>query len=172
VTPTLTTSVIARLWRKINKNGPVPLHCASIGNCWVWSTGHGKKYPTINIGGRNYNAHRVAWMAHKGVWPSKFVLHKCDNKRCVRFSHLFLGTAADNVHDMQAKGRERKTPVKGMDQPNSRLTDAAVVEIRNAPMLTPARELAERFSVSKSCVIQARKGTTWKHIGEVNASNS
>ena len=31
--------------------------------------------------------------------------HRCDNPRCVRPDHLFLGTDADNVHAAQVKGR-------------------------------------------------------------------
>lgn len=34
-----------------------------------------------------------------------FVLHRCDNPKCIRVSHLFLGTIADNNHDAKAKGR-------------------------------------------------------------------
>jgi hypothetical protein len=56
-------------------------------------------------------ASRVSWQIHCGEIPAGLqVLHKCDNPRCVRPDHLFLGTIADNVHDMLAKGRN---PVLG-----------------------------------------------------------
>ena len=56
------------------------------------------------------------------------VLHHCDNPPCVRPSHLFLGTDADNVQDMLAKGREARN--YGDDHHNIKLTDAQVAEIR------------------------------------------
>jgi hypothetical protein len=33
------------------------------------------------------------------------VLHNCDTPRCCNELHLFLGTHADNMHDMATKGR-------------------------------------------------------------------
>lgn len=44
---------------------------------------------------------RVSWALEQGPIPDgKWVLHRCDNRRCVRPSHLFLGSSQDNVDDM------------------------------------------------------------------------
>ncbi len=53
-------------------------------------------------------AHRVSWEIHFG--PESIegmqVLHHCDTPACVRPSHLFLGTEADNARDKVEKGRQ------------------------------------------------------------------
>lgn len=77
--------------------------------CWLW-TGladqHG--YGRIHFEGRVTRAHRVSWMIHEGPIPEgQKVLHRCDTPACVRPDHLFLGTQADNMADMNAKGRGR-----------------------------------------------------------------
>lgn len=52
--------------------------------------------------------HQVAWILTNGpIPPGMGVLHRCDNQPCCNPSHLFIGTQADNVADMVAKGRHR-----------------------------------------------------------------
>ena len=51
-------------------------------------------------------AHRAAWeLRHGPVPPGFVVMHTCDEPRCVRVSHLQLGTQAQNVQDSVTKGR-------------------------------------------------------------------
>lgn len=79
--------------------------------CWEWQgalkdTGYGQMQVTDM--GRPCTTHRISWFLHHGEWPTLHVLHRCDNRKCVRPDHLFLGTNADNVRDMVSKGRNAK----------------------------------------------------------------
>ena len=81
--------------------------------CVLWiGTRNDDGYGVIGSGGmrgRMILAHRVAWELENGAITDDLkVLHKCDNPPCINVAHLFLGTVADNIHDMVAKGRCRK----------------------------------------------------------------
>lgn len=61
----------------------------------------------MQVGGKSKYAHRLMWEEVNGPIPHGMcVLHRCDNPPCIRPDHLFLGTKADNVRDMIAKGRD------------------------------------------------------------------
>lgn len=105
--PEITVPVSVRLWRKCNKQGPT--HPILKTKCWEWTGAEfkGAGYGQIQVEGTPKRTHRVAWALSNGPIPKGLlVLHKCDNRRCIRPDHLFLGTQKDNVDDMVSKGRK------------------------------------------------------------------
>lgn len=75
--------------------------------CWLWIGANGVfGYGQFRHEGRKQQAHRVSYQLFIGpIPPGLLVLHKCDVPACVNPHHLFVGTDADNVHDMMKKGR-------------------------------------------------------------------
>lgn len=81
----------------------------AITGCWIWMRHKMKKgYGRLRVKGKKMVASRASWVAHNGDIPDGMhVCHRCDNPSCVNPSHLFLGTARDNVQDCISKGRFR-----------------------------------------------------------------
>ena len=77
--------------------------------CWIWQASKLPfGYGLLVVGERRIPAHKIAWQEMHGPVPDGLcVLHQCDNPPCVNPSHMFLGTKAENNHDMKAKGRAR-----------------------------------------------------------------
>jgi hypothetical protein len=46
-------------------------------------------------------------MAYGPIPPGLYVCHRCDNPPRCEPTHLWLGTAADNAHDRDMKGRQK-----------------------------------------------------------------
>lgn len=133
--------------------------------CWTWMGSRDKHgYGRMRLqAGPPTLAHRASWALHFGEPPSgAMVCHHCDNPICVNPEHLFLGTQADNVADMHAKGRGRKRSPKGELSPHAKLTDAAVLELRKSTATDAA--WAAHLGVSRATIHAARARKTWAHV--------
>ena len=145
--PGSTVSPATRFWRKVKKGE----------GCWEWqaSTCHGYGQFGV-VTGEIMRAHRAAWALTYGPVPAgQYVCHRCDNRRCVRPSHLFLGTQADNLADMTKKGRR----IKDTTHPNTIVPLAEVAVMREkAARGISARALSQEYGVSHFHIYKILRG--------------
>lgn len=124
-------------------------------------------YPVLRRNGRTVKAHRYTFECEVGPIPEGMcVLHRCDNRLCVNPAHLWLGTRADNSHDMVEKGRERHK--KGEDLSQAKLTEADVRAIREAYASGLTQEqVAVAFGTDQTNVSLICRGENWRHVSGV-----
>ena len=141
---------------------------AGDGGCILWNLGRdaiGYGRTTHTPTGEN-KAHRISWQLARGLIPKgQRVLHRCDVRHCVNPDHLFLGTQADNVADMVAKGRNRSPGLPGTKNPQAKLTENIVREMRRLHGGGKSQhQLAREWGVSPMTVNRAVNGKCWSHV--------
>lgn len=139
--------------------------------CWLW-TGAQKacrrgthRYGWVTFNGKQMAAHRAAWIIFHGqIKPGLVICHQCDEPRCVNPSHLFIGTQAENVADMIAKGRKwignavRKSDGRPV---GSKLSDNDIALARSLRASgATQQDIADRLNVSQGCISQLLLGKT------------
>ncbi len=128
--------------------------------CWLWTgalteDGYGRFNDT--------RAHRLSWTLFRGArTPERIVCHRCDVPLCVNPEHLFVGTHADNVHDMCSKGRNRSSVGNGEQNGAAKLTGADIVAIRS--MSGSATPIATLFDVTPEQINNIRSYRAWRHL--------
>lgn len=152
-----------RFWEKVDKTK----------ECWEWisalsTEGYGS-FSATSIGlSRSAQAHRVSWILANGALPKElYVLHRCDNRRCVNPAHLFLGSHSDNMVDKVSKNRQSKglahsATCRGELVGNSKLTESIVRSIRADPR--PQTVIAADYGITQSLVSYVKNRKIWRHL--------
>lgn len=154
------TPVLERLWAKVDKSHP--------SGCWLWlGSTYRKGYGKIYAGpprGFTQPVHRVVWEAiHGPIQDGLFVLHQCDNPRCVNPAHLHLGDNGQNMRECVTRGRHKV--YRGSTNNRSKLTEEQVMQIRQLRQQGhKTRELAKQFHVSHSLIVEICNRQRWKHV--------
>lgn len=147
---------IDRFWRHVDKSG----------ECWVWTASLGTDgYGQFKFRKSILKAHRLAYRVEVGPVPAGLcVCHHCDNRKCVRPSHLFIGTRQDNLADMRAKGRQARGAdkpwvIRGEKHYRFRLTPELVKTIKERIRdgNVSHRVLAKELGMSKGSIHRAIK---------------
>jgi len=130
-----------------------------------WDTS--ERYPRVSLCLPNgtviyRRVHILVLEAFVGPRPKGMVArHIDDDPLNCRRSNLRWGTRAENTED------RHKNKGWGGGEANhcSKLTNAQVLEIRADPRYRwKPKEYAEKFGVSKACVVEARIGRTFKNL--------
>ena len=102
-----TPAIIKAFWARVDKNGPLHPYDSALGRCWDWTKGTVTGgYGVIRVDRKPKAAHRVSFEMRNGAIPENgWVLHNCDNPKCLNPDHLYIGTPADNVRDREGRGR-------------------------------------------------------------------
>ncbi len=157
---------VNRFLAKVNQQGAVVR--PELGPCFLWTSSVagpvGFKYgqfvlPRLEDGRQPHiAAHRFSWMlAHGPVPKGQFLCHHCDTPRCVRPSHLFLGSQKDNLDDARRKGRLKDGAHL------IKLSDADLLYIRATYRRGNGKALAAQFGVSLITIMRVLNGTQRVH---------
>ena len=178
-----------RFWSKVDVRGP--------NECWPWTAGTRDGYGQFKLGGKNQNAHRVAYELSVGpISDGLFVCHSCDERACQNPAHFFLGTNTDNMQDAMNKGRlatghrngrhthpectatgdrngRRTYPeltARGERNGKALLTEAKVRAIRSSYLLGSASRaaLARLYGITWCAINSVLGGRTWRHVEELS----
>jgi hypothetical protein len=158
-------------WKTLTLQDRFWPHVVKTETCWLWTgakawNGYGILFERQHAG--RQRVHRLSYEWHVGPIPEGLdVCHRCDVRNCVRPDHLFLGTRADNLADMRAKGRaeDGTKRVRG-EQHHLAILDTPTVRTIRARVAGGERQsaVARDMGLSKSVVSRVVRRASWAHV--------
>ena len=128
--------------------------------CWENSCTPKSRYPTIRSDGKIRRLNRVMlYLEHNLSFedllqnnPEKQALHRCNNTRCIRPDHMYLGSVFNNIVDI----------VKDKNLYFQKIDYATAVNIRFELMMGKSdKGTANKYKLSRSHVCRIRNNKTW-----------
>lgn len=130
------------------------------GDCLLWPyTAGSNGYGQVSVDGRRATASRyVCELVHGAPpTPKHEAAHECGNSLCVNPRHIAWKTHKENCADKLAHG----TAQRGQKHPNSKIDDAAAIEIISLKGKKTQAEVAAMFGISQPQVSLIQNGKQW-----------
>ncbi len=133
------------------------------GDCWR-CTSHALNtsgYPAMYRSGVLRTISRWILIRRIGKIQSEIVSrHTCDNRWCIKPSHIIHGSNKDNAFDRNSRNRQAKGTRHGL----AKLNPEKVRQIRKLHPALNLREIAEVFGVNRTIIRCIITGKTWSHV--------
>ena len=164
----LSEEYIKRFWSKVEKTE----------NSWLWNfsldgMGYGSFVIFKNKEYKTARASRMSFYLTNGPIPDGMcVCHSCDNPKCVRPDHLWLGTRSQNSKDMAQKGRNptllKSEEILGEDHPRATLKNCEVALIKKLFSHNLSQTfIAKMFKTTKHTIFRIKHGHQWGHVSSL-----
>lgn len=118
-----------------------------VGDCWEWRGAvHVVGYACVpaRFGGGRYG-HRAMFSAIVAPIPAgMYVLHSCDNRKCINPEHLRVGTHLENIKDMQGKNRHSGGSLSNEKNPSAKFNNETIKKIRQMAADGLSKRVIER----------------------------
>ncbi len=142
------------------------IKAVKVGQCWEWRAARnrgGYGLFAFRTNPTHYKlAHRVAYMLECGPIPDGLVvMHKCDNRACVKPTHLSVGTYGDNNRDAASKGRYPLGTRHTMAKLNPEKVKIIRVRLTQGDSFG---SIGRDMRVSAATISALAKGRTWRHV--------
>jgi hypothetical protein len=130
--------------------------------CWIWLRNFSPKgYGQICGRGRTVMAHRLSYETYVGPIPAGlFLLHSCDNRKCVNPDHLRPGTHRENMRDMSDRKRSSSGP--GEMAPNAKLKATQAMSIYHDKRRQ--KIVAAEYAISVHTIKAIKSKAIWSSI--------
>jgi DNA-binding Xre family transcriptional regulator len=141
----------------LNKASPGPYNEILKSNCLEMPTAR----QICRYNNLSTSAHRIAYIIEHGSIPDKkFVLHKCDNAKCINHEHLEIGDHEKNMKDRQQRNRTAGGTKHGM----CKLSEENARYIKFNPDKKSGVELAKQFNITTANISRIQLGKSWKTL--------